>query len=135
MTDPLLETMEAWRANAPRYVEASGDPDLAPKAPNQTWASYGRSIWERESVRNAGPTTTRGLISLVERQETYRTTGGNYSSALKTLDTEAWQEYNESLTESPVQSPETVKLEVIFIEQRVSDAIVDESYSAFIPQS
>lgn len=133
MSDPLLETMEAWRANTSRLGIDPSDPDIAPKAANQSWADYGRMLQTREIMRAApAPTTTRGLISIEERRETFARTGKNYTSGVKMIDTEAWQEYNESLNESPVQSLETVKLEVVFIEQRVSDAIVNESMSAFV---
>lgn len=135
VTDPLLESMEAWRANTSRFGIDPSDPDIAPKAANQSWSDYGRMLQVREVMRSVpAPTTTRGLISIEERQADYARTGKNYTAGVKMVDTEAWQEYNESLVDSPVQSLETVKLEVIFIEQRVSDAIVDESHSAFIPQ-
>lgn len=132
MTDPLLETMEAWRANAPRFTEASGETDVAPKSPNQSWADYGRALQERSLLSRqmdggnpmAPPTTTRGLSG--DRS-------GIYTVYHKAIDTTAWNEYNESIKDSPVQTPDTVKLEVVFIDQRVSDAIVNESLSAFTP--
>ena len=107
VSSPLNDSFEAWRHNVSKYErELGGDPNLAPKASNQSWADYGKYVHERNSVHS--------------------------DSARRILDTEQRQEYQEALKESPLPEPVTVKLEVRFIEGRVSDTIIDESHSAFV---
>lgn len=123
MNSPLSDSFEAWRHNVSMHeYELSGDANLAgpnpkpydprtalsnvaPKSANQSWADYARYIHERRFSQSREVT--------------------------KVLDREQEDLYQEALTESPIADPPTVRLDVIFIENRISDAIIDESHSAF----
>lgn len=116
VADPLMDAMQAWRNNASRFggaMEANLDsqfagqsqtPVTAPRANGQSWEEYGKYLRNREF---AGP-----AIRMVDRMQQ--------------------EKYNESLYIDPAPDPVTVKLEIIFIEQLVSDAIIDDSQSAFV---
>jgi len=123
MSSPLNDSFEAWRHNVSMHEhELSGDANLAgpnprpydprtavsnvaPKSANQSWADYARYVHERRFIQD--PKVT------------------------KVLDMEQEDLYQKALTESPIADPSTVRLDVIFIENRISDAIIDESHSAF----
>ena len=107
IADPLADIAEAWRHGELRQ-DVFADGQMAPRRPNQTWADYARYRKDRELAERAGP------------------------QFVKMLDDQARVEYNESLRDAVIADPTTIKLEVIFIEQRVSDAIVDDSHSAFV---
>ena len=77
--------------------------EIAPRAQGQSWADYGKYRREREFARG----------------------GAVY------LDRQAREEYKASLYIDPAPDAVSIKLEVIFIEELVSDAIVNDSVSAF----
>lgn len=104
--NPLLDVAESWLANAPRHG-SQFDQNIAPRARGQSWSEYGKYLKDREM---AGPGA--GFIDRMQLEE-----------------------YRESQYIAPAPDPATVKLEVIFIEELVSDAIVNDSYSAFVIQS
>ena len=101
--NPLLDVAESWLANAPRHG-LQFDQNVAPRARGQSWAEYGKYLKDREM---AGPGA--GFIDRMQLEE-----------------------YRESQYIAPAPDPVTVKLEVIFIENLVSDAIIDDSQSAFV---
>lgn len=100
--NPLMDTFHAWKNNASRQI-AFERPGIPPRAYGQSWDEYGKYLRDREVSR------TPAVEDQIQREK-----------------------YEESLYIEPVPDPVRVKLEVIFIEQHVSDAIVDESYSAFM---
>ena len=107
MTDPLLDTVDAWRHGELRH-DINLDGQMAQKRNDQTWADYARYRKNRELAEAFGP------------------------QVVKILDDQARVEYNESLRDTAIADTETLKLEIVFIEQRVSDAIVNDAYSAFV---
>lgn len=107
IADPLLDTVDAWRHGELRH-DINLDGQMAQKRSDQSWADYARYRKNRELAAVFGP------------------------QVVKILDDQARVEYNESLRDSAIADTETLKLEIVFIEQRVSDAIVDDAYSAFV---
>lgn len=124
-SDPLIDTMEAWRHGVLRHAVTDDEPDLAPKSMNQSWGDYARYVQQRRFIKQTmpGPPALGGLTGVREG-----------TTALKIVDDKAWDEYYEAETTNPSVDPEFVNLDVIFIEQLVSDAIVNDSYSAFVSQ-
>lgn len=107
IANPLLDTVDAWRNGELRH-DINLDGQMAQKRSDQSWADYARYRKNRELAATFGP------------------------QVVKILDDQARVEYNESLRDSAIADTETLKLEIVFIEQRVSDAIVDDAYSAFV---
>lgn len=99
--NPLMDTFHAWKNNASRQI-AFMRPGIPPRAYGQSWDEYGKYLRERE------------LSRMPEVEDKIQN-----------------EKYEQSLYIEPVPDPVGAKLEVIFIEQHVSDAIVDDSYSAF----
>ncbi|MEZ5414498.1 MAG: hypothetical protein R3F03_09320 [Opitutaceae bacterium] len=107
IADPLLDTVDAWRHGELRH-DINLDGQMAQKRSDQTWGEYARYRKNRELAEAFGP------------------------QVVKILDDQARVEYNESLRDSAIADTAALKLEIVFIEQRVSDAIVDDAYSAFV---
>jgi len=109
-SSPLTDTFDAWNNNLLKHDEFGGSrvsiiDRVAAKAPTQSWSSYGKY---RLNVEMAS--TPAAKASLNKRAE---------------------EDYKEAITIPPISSPDPIQLDVIFIDQRVSDAIIDDSFSAF----
>jgi|UniRef100_UPI004048EAFD hypothetical protein len=102
LSEPLQDIFESWNANVERHSMET-NAEIAPRAQGQSWADYGKYRREREFARG----------------------GAVY------LDRQAREEYKASLYIDPAPDAVSIKLEVIFIEELVSDAIVNDSVSAF----
>lgn len=131
-SDPLIDTMVAWRYGALRHSVNDGEPDIAPKSANQTWEEYGRYIQERRQLTinlSAEPGKPgRGVPGGL--------TGNRQGGLeLKALDDQAWDDYREAERTSPLPDPVFVRLDVILLGGQVQDTIVNESTSAFAPES
>ncbi len=113
--DPLQDAVGAFQYNMSRQMVPSTDPldaNKEQKRSDQSWADYARYNTNRELAK-----------SIPEAEK-----------VLKILDDKARVEYIDSLKNDRIADPITVKLEVIFIGHQVSDAIVDDSVSAFVTQ-
>ncbi len=109
-SSPLTDTYEAWNNKLLKHDEFGGarlraEDRIAPKAPTQSWSDYGKY---RLKVEMAG--TPEARASLNKRAEI---------------------EYEEAVKLPPISSPDPMKLDIVFIDQVVSDAIIDDSFSAF----
>ncbi len=118
---PLQDTMDAWNNGMEKHeIPVTGtassrwEPKVTPKAPNQTWAEYAK-------YRNNLEMARRGLDQ----------PDAAIKAVMQNMSKNAELEYREALTLPLISSPDPVKLDVIFVDQLVSDAIVDESFSAF----
>lgn len=103
-SDPLMDSLEAWRNNVPKR-DASGDSNLAGRAPGQSWAEYSRYYHERDTLPD---------------------------DAKKMVDDQARLNYMQAIKDPMASERISVKLDVIFIEKLVSDAIVNDAQSAFV---
>ncbi len=122
---PLQDTMDAWNNRLVKHEVpdspqgndlAKWEPKVIAKAPTQSWADYGKY---RLNLQMAEQRPTNTLPEEVVR------------SVRKNMGKRAEVEYQDSLTIPPISSPDPIQLDVIFVDQSVSDAIVDESFSAF----
>lgn len=110
-SSPLHETMDAWNNNLLKHEirdpgdPLSGDGRIVAKASTQSWSDYGKY---RLKYSMAGTKEARKSIELNQREA-----------------------YQEALTIPPIASPDPIKLDVLFVDQQVTDAIVDDSFSAF----
>ncbi len=120
---PLQDTMDAWNnrlqkheiPNSPQGSDLTRwEPQIIPKAPTQSWAEYAKYRNNVEMVKG-----------IADRAS------GDALRAMKNITKRAELEYREALMIPPISSPDPVKLDVVFVDQLVSDAIVDESFSAF----
>ncbi len=122
---PLQDTMDAWNnrllkhevpdspeGNDPTKWEGS----IPMKAPTQSWSDYGKY---------------RLNLQMTQRIAKPEGAGSRGYAARKAMTKRAEEEYQEALTIPPIVSPDPIKLDVIFVDQRVSDAIIDDSFSAF----
>jgi hypothetical protein len=107
---PLNDVFEAWRHGLQRR-EYGGNPldkgTPIPKEPNQSWSDYARY---RRTLEGAGTAEAKLMVNARAKEEV---------KELRVID--------------PVTAPTPVKLEVVFIDRVVADAIVNDSTSAFSP--
>lgn len=103
---PLFDTMDAWNNGMQKHeIIEAGNTEIIAKAPTQSWGEYSKY---RKNYEMAGTPAAKAAIR--ER---------------------ARQEYHAALRIPPITSPDPVKLSVLFVDQHVTDVIIDESQSAF----
>lgn len=122
---PLHDSLDAWNNNvlkhevpySPQGSDMSKwEPQIVRKAPTQSWAEYGKY---------------RSQIDAVKGRDAAASTNPEVIARLKNIAKEAEIAYQEALTIPVIASPDPLKLEIIFFDHRVVDAIVDDSFSAF----
>ncbi len=109
-SSPLNDTFDAWNNKLLKHDEFGGPrlsalDRIAAKAPTQSWADYGKY---------------RLKIAM-----------SNNPAEISSLNKRAEVEYEDAVRLPPISSPDPMKLDVVFINQLVSDAIIDDSFSAF----
>lgn len=120
---PLQDTMDAWSNKLLKHEVPGTVTNEAPgfgaaliiaKAPTQSWAEYGKYRENLRAITDSGRPPNQA-----ER------------IALRAINERAENAYDEALTIPVIASPDPIKLDVIFFDQHVSDAIVNDSFSAF----